>query len=408
MFNDNLTDTAIKAAIRAAVKHATKPKKLPDGKGLSLLVKPNGSALWRFKYSMPRYAHGNLISFGAYPDVPLKAARDKRDEARKLIAAGRDPSEVRQEAKHATANTFAQVAEEYISKQTNLAPRTITKARWQLRLLPEISRRPINEISAKELLAALRKIEARGLTETPHKTKELCGRVFMYGVACGLCERNVAADLKLALKPRPEQHLAAITDPVKVGQLLRDIDKYVGQPATKAALRLLPHVFLRAAELRNGQWPEIDWSAALWRIPGSRMKAKREHLVPLSKQALAILRELQPITGEGYMFPAIGPKQRPISENTLGYALHGLGYSSDVHVPHGFRSTASTLLHELGWDSRDIELQLAHADSNKIRGIYNRAERIKERTRMMQQWSDYLDQLRTGDANKVVPFKKHA
>ena len=405
MHSDKLTDLAI----RKALKTTPRKSKLTDGKGLFLRTNTRSPA-WHFKYISPRTGKENSISFGSYPETPLKAARDKREEARKLIADGVDPSEVRKEAKRATANTFAQVAQDYIAKQSDkLSPRTITRYRWLLELLPSIASSPINKISAQELLSALRRIEARGRIETAHKTKELCGRVFMYGVASGLCEHNVAADLALALKPRAGQHLAAITDPVKVGALLRALDGYEGQASTRAALRLLPHVFLRPGELRHGRWAEIDWEAALWRVPAARMKMRREHLVPLSRQSLGVLRELEPITGgDEFIFPCTGPKKRPLSDNALNNALHGLGYASDVHVPHGFRSTASTLLHEMGYESRDIELQLAHSDSNKIRGIYNRAERIQERTKMMQQWSDYLDQLRTGDANKVVPFKKHA
>jgi integrase len=389
------------------IKNA-QPGKYFDGGGLHLLVKPTGSKLWRFKYRVNGVE--KLLALGSYPEVPLAEARKRHGDARALLAKEPpvDPGAERAAAKAATENTFAAVAEDYLSKQVDrLAPRTVGKARWQLRdfLNPHIGDKPIDKVTARDLLAALRRVEARGLTETAHKTKELAGRVFMYGIASGLCERNVAADLKLALKPRPNEHLAAITDPAEVGELLRAIKGYNGQPATHAALLLLPHVFLRQGELRSSRWAEIDFEAALWRIPGERMKMGREHLVPLSDQALAILTWLKEITGDGeYMFPAIGPKRRPLSNNTLGYALQGLGYSSDVHTPHGFRSTASTLLHELGYESRDIELQLAHADSNKVRSIYNRSERIKERTRMMQAWSDYLDNLR--DAGNVVAIRR--
>lgn len=401
-----LSDTAVKAA-----KPKDKPYKRSDGGGLYLLVTRNSagpSKLWRLKYRVNGVE--KLLALGQYPDVTLAMARERRDDARRLLADGTDPGAERAAAKLATANTFAAVAEEYLSKQVDrLAPRTVNKARWQLRdfLNPYIGDKPIDKVSAPDLLAALRRIEVRGLTETPHKTMELAGRVFMYGVASGLCERNIAADLKLALKPRSDQHLAAVTDPAKVGELLRAIEGYDGQPATAAALRLAPHVFLRPGELRGGRWCEIDFNNALWRLPADRMKMKREHLLPLSQQAVAILTALKPITGYSeFLFPAIGPKHRPISENTLGAALRGLGYGPDVMVPHGFRSIASTLLHELGYESRDIELQLAHADSNKIRGIYNRAERIKERTKMMQQWSDYLDNLR--DAGNVVALRRRS
>ena len=362
-----------------------------------LHARPTGGASWCWNYTRPTDGKGDTIVYGPFPLIGLSEARDLHDAARKLVLTGIDPKERAREEKRATADTFAQVAERYLAKQTQLRPRTIAKARWQLRefLNPEIGQKPINEISAKQLLAALRKIEARGKIETAHKTKELAGRIFGFAVAEGIAEHNVAADLKQALAPRPDAHLAALTDPVKVSALLQAIEGYDGQPATHAALRLAPHIFLRPGELRGGRWREIDWTGALWRIPADRMKMGREHLVPLSRQSLAILRELESITGrEEYMFPAIGRRRRAISDGTLGAALRGLGYSSDVHTPHGFRTTASTLLHERGYESRDIELQLAHADTNKIRGIYNRAERIKERTKMMQQWSDYLDSLR--------------
>jgi integrase len=398
-----LSDSKIRAA-----KPKEKVYKLFDGGGLHIRVEPTGARLWRLKYRFG--GHEKLLSMGIYPDVPLASARKRRDEARALLAEDPpiDPAAERAAAKLATVNTFAAVAEEFIGKQVDrLALRTVDKARWQLRefVNPYIGDMPINEISAQNLLAALRRIEHRGKIETAHKTKELCGRVFLYAIATGRCDHNVAADLKLALKPRPAEHLAAITDPPKVGKLLRAIDGYDGQPATAAALRLAPHVFLRPGELRHGRWAEIEWGAALWRVPADRMKMKREHVVPLSVQSISILTWLKEITGRGeYMFPAIGPKSRPISENTLGAALRGLGYSSDVHTPHGFRSMASTLLHELGFVSTDIELQLAHADKNKIRAVYNRSERIKERTRMMQAWSNYLDSLR--DVGNVVAIRR--
>jgi integrase len=415
-----LSDARIKAA-----KPKQKPYKLGDSGGLYLLVTKNSagpSKLWRFKYRVsgtsptrfdkfrkkPKSRREKVLALGQYPDVTLAMARERRDSARKLLADNEDPAIEKRNEKAASANTFAAIAEDYLAKHVDrLAPRTVNKARWQLRdfLNPYIGDKPIDKVTAPDLLAALRRIEVRGLTETPRKTMELAGRVFMYGIATGLCERNIAADLKLALKPRPEQHLAAITDPAKVRDLLRAIEGYDGQPATAAALRLLPHVFLRQGELRRGRWAEIDWDAALWRVPADRMKMKREHLVPLSVQSIAILEWLKEISGGGeYMFPALGPKHRPISENTLGCALRTLGYGPDVMVPHGFRTMASTLLHELGYETRDIELQLAHADSNKIRGIYNRAERMKERTKMMQQWSDYLDSLR--DAGNVVAIRR--
>lgn len=399
-----LTDIAITRAIRES-KGATKPRKLFDERGLYLLLTRSGTALWRFKYVFE--GREKLIGLGSYPDTSLKLAREKRDAARSQVAGGQNPSAERQRVKRAVANTFAEVAEEYVAKQAKkLAPRTITKARGHLRMWvnPYLGSMPIDRIDAPMLLAVLRRIELTGKIETAHKVKELCGRVFLYGVATGRCKHNIAADLKLALEPRTDNHYPSIKDPVAVGALLRAIDGYQGQPATMAALRLLPHVFLRQKEFRYGRWAEIDWQRAQWRIPAERMKGHRgDHLVPLSRQAVAILRRLESVTGGGeLMFPAIGPKKRPISENTLGTALHAMGYPSEVHVPHGFRHTASTLMHELGWLSSDIELQLAHVDDNKVRGTYNAAKRIKPRTRLMQKWSDYLDTLRQADRLNIV------
>jgi integrase len=397
-----LTDIKIKAA-----KPGEKVYKIFDGRGLYLRIEPSGTKLWRLKYHFGgREKH---LALGVYDDVSLAMARKRCDEARKLIADNKDPGAIRREAKRATISTFAACAEAYLETRTDLAPRTLSKARWQLRdyLNPVIGDRPINEITAPELLGALRQIEKTGHLETAHKSKELAGRVFMFAIAEGVpgVTHNPAADLKFALKARPDEHYAAITKPAEVGQLMRDIEDYSGQPVTHAALRLLPHVFLRSKELRFGKWSEIDWDNKHWLIPAERMKGKlnkrTEHIVPLSRQAMAILKDLHQRTGkQEWMFPTIGYKDRPISENTLGKALHRLGYTSDVHVPHGFRSTASTLLHDLGHLDRDIELQLHHGDQNKVRGIYNRAERLDARREMMQQYSDYLDQLR--DGGKVV------
>jgi integrase len=387
-------------AVIRALKPTEAPYKRSDGGGLFIHITPKGQKYWRLRY----WFNGKekLLALGVFPRVKIEKARQLREAAKDAVANGTDPTAQKKADKLAATETFADIAEEYISKQTDrLAKRTVDKARWQMRVFinPHIGAKPIRKIEAQDLLAALRKIEERGKIETAHKTKDLCGRVFMYGIATGRCDRNIAADLKLALSPRPDGHLAAITDPVKVGELLRAIDGYDGQPATVAALRLAPHVFLRPGELRGGKWSEIDFDDALWWIPAERMKGKkgkkREHLVPLSRQALSILRTLHKFTGDGvYMFPAIGSKERSISENTLGAALRGLGYGPDVMVPHGFRSMASTLLHEMGVVSTDIELQLAHVDSNKIRGIYNRSERLKERAKIMQRWSDHLDKLR--------------
>ncbi len=408
-----MTDARIRSAIRA-MRGADKPRKLTDGRGLFLLLKPNGSALWRFKYTTRRSADGksieNAISLGAYPDVSLKVAREKHAEARALRGAGGDPSQQRKDARRSQADTFAELGEEYIAKQAKkLAPKTISKARSHLHtwINPHLGHLFIRAIKAEDLLRALRRIEHEGKTETAHKVKELCGRVYMFAIASGRADHNVAADLKLALEPRVKRHYPHIKDPVEFGGLLRAIEGYPGQPATAAALKLLPLVFLRQAEFRKGRWTEIDWNAAVWRVPAIRMKGHRgDHLVPLSKQSLAILRSLQGITGHHeFMFPAIGRKSRPISDGTLGGALRVLGYASSVHVPHGFRHTASTLMHELEMGlSADIELQLSHQDENEVRRTYNSATRLDARKKLMQKWADYLDALRAG--GNVVPIKR--
>jgi integrase len=409
----NLTESAI-ARARALARSTGKIIKLPDHHRLRLLIRPSGKASWQHRFDFN--GKEQIATLGGHPAVSIAEARRRREHNRAMIDDGVNPMLEKRKAKGATSHTFAQVAEAYLETRTDLAPRTLSKARWQLRafLNPEIGSQPIGEITAPQLLAALRKIEKTGKFETAHKSKELAGRVFMFAIAEGDkgVNRNPAADLKLALKARPDVHLAAVTKPADVGKLMRAIEEAKGfQPATLAALKLLPHVFLRPGELRAGRWEEMNWDSAQWTIPAARMKGKgnkrREHVVPLSRQALAILKSLYKINGDdGYMFPAIGGKGRPLSENTLNAALGTLGYTSDIHTPHGFRSTASTLLHELGHDSGDIELQLAHVDRNQVRGIYNRSKRIAERAKMMQAYSDYLDQLRSGGSVVAISFKK--
>jgi integrase len=256
---------------------------------------------------------------------------------------------------------------------------------------------------APDLLDALKRIEGKNLPETAHRTREICGRVYRYAIATGRAGRDITADLRGALAPRVTKNFAAITEPGKVGELLRAIDGYDGQPATAAALKLAPYVFVRPGELRAAEWSEftLDGDEPVWRIPAERMKMREPHIVPLSRQAVAILRELQPVTShDRYVFPAIGGGgRRPLSENTLNGALHRLGYPSDQMTPHGFRSIASTLLNERGVNPDVIELQLAHAERNKVRAAYNRAQRLAERRVMMQDWADFLDSLR---ASKIT------
>lgn len=397
-----LTAVAIKAA---------KPGKLFDGGGLYLDVRANGSRYWRMKY---RHAgRERLLSFGVYPEVSLVEARRRRDDARAAIRDGVDPAAVKRERKAAAivaaANSFEAVATEFLASQRRkLAPSTFAKSEWMLRdnVFPWLGSRPIGDIEAPELLAVLRRIEARGAHETAHRTKEKCGQVFRYAIATGRAKRDPSADLRGALAPVVRTSRAAVTDPTQVGDLLRAIDGYTGQFVTRCALRIAPLLFVRPGELRHAEWAEFDLDAAEWRIPAHKMKMREAHTVPLSPQAVAILRELQPLTGRGrYLFPSLRTPRAPMSENTINAALRRLGYDKDTMTGHGFRAMASTRLNELGWPPDVIERQLAHVERNKVRAAYNRASYMAERRKMMQQWADYLDQLR-GGGNVIAMTRK--
>jgi integrase len=396
-----LNDTKVRSA-----KSREKAFKLSDERGLFLLVTPTGSRLWRLKYRLN--GREKLISLGAYPDVTLKRAREKRDAARTLIADGIDPSAQRKAERAALAQSFEGVAKEWLELQTkSLAPETISilTARLDSGLYPYIGSRPIAAITAQELLVALRRIEARGRHETAHRVRALAGRVFRYAVATGRAHHDVAADLKGALAPVKSKHFASVTDPARVGELMRAIHGYSGHPVTALALKLAPLVFVRPGELRAAEWPEFDLANAEWRIPGERMKMGEPHVVPLSRQALAILGELQPLARGGkYLFPSLRTRDRPMSDNTINAALRRMGYTSEEQTGHGFRSMASTLLNEQGFPPDVIELQLAHAERNKVRAAYNKAQRLPERRKMTQAWADYLDGLRAG--GNVVPLKR--
>jgi integrase len=401
-----LTDVAIRK-----IKPTEKPCKLADGGGLYLLVNPGGSKWWRFKYRFG--GKEKLLSLGTYPDTSLAAARERRDEARRQVQAGIDPSEQRKAQKAAgaerAANSFAVIAEEWLAKQ-RMAPATLEKARWTLDSLvfPWIGNRPIAEIDTPEMLKLLRRIEERGAHETAHRTKQRCGQIFRYAIATGRASRDPTADLRGALTPVKVTHRAALTDPAKVGELLRAIDGYTGGLIARSALKFAPLVFARPGELRQAEWSEIDLDAALWRIPAGKMKMREEHIVPLSSQAVAVLRELQPLTGGGqYVFPSERSRQRPMSDGTINAALRRMGFDKDSMTGHGFRAMASTRLNEMGWSPDVIERQLAHAERNKVRAAYNRAQYIDERKRMMQAWADCLDALCAGASN-VVTFNRKA
>lgn len=389
----------------AVRKAQTKEKayKLSDGDGLYLLVHPNGRKYWHMDYRFG--GKRKTLALGVCPDVTLRTARQRHREARHQLANGIDPSLQRKAERESRggAETFEAVAREWFAKhQPTWAKSHADKVLGRLEghVFPWIGNQNINEITAPQLLAVLRRIEARGIIETAHRAKQNCGQVFRYAVATGRAERDPSADLRGALPPTKTKHLASIKDPGEVGALMRAIDGYKGTVVAMTALKLSPLVFLRPGELRQGLWAEISLDSAEWRIPGKRMKKMPDdaiHIVPLSQQAVALLTELQPLTAHSrYIFPSVRSINRPMSENTVTAALRRLGYSGDEMTAHGFRGTASTLLNEQGWHPDAIERQLAHADSNSVRAAYNFAQHLPERRRMMQAWADYLDALKRG------------
>jgi integrase len=393
------------AAVRA-LKPTEKPYKRSDEKGLYVLVSTTGAKLWRWKYRLR--GKEQLLSFGAHPEVSLKEARDLRDDARSKLRRGEDPAAKKRAARGGGGESLKEIALEWLGKQ-QLAAGTIRRDQDRLEnfIFPRLGSRPLDGITAQDLLAELRKIEARGTHETAHRTRAVVGRIFRYAIASGRAQRDVSADLLGALTKRNPKNFPAITDPKKLGELMRAIDAHRGQPSAEYALRMLPYVFVRPSELRFAVWSEFDLDNAIWRIPAERMKRPREHLVPLAHQVVKLLEDLQPITGDGeLLFPGLRTDVRPISEVTLNAALRRIGISKDEHCPHGFRSTASTRLNEMGWDPALVELQLAHLQKNKTAAVYNRALRLEERTKMMQAWADYLDGLKSGA--KVVAFKHRA
>ncbi len=397
-----LTDTAIRNA-----KPKEKPYKLADGGGLHVLVTREGSKLWRLKYRVGGIE--KLLSFGKYPQVTLQEAREKALEAKRDLRTGIDPSHAKkaQKASASGADTFETIAREWFEKfsptwSPSHGERIIR--RLERDIFPWIGKRPIGEIKAPELLAVLRRIEERGAVETAHRASQNCGQVFRYAVATGRADRDPSGDLRGAIPPTKAKHHASITDPKEIGGLLRAIDDYEGGLIVRCALRLAPLVFTRPGELRRAEWKEIDWDKAEWSIPGEKMKMREKHIVPLSRQAIEILHELQPLTGEGqYLFPSPRSWDRPMSENAVLAALRRMGYSGDQMTGHGFRSMASTLLNEQGWNRDAIERQLAHAERDEIRASYNYAQYMPERRKMMQAWADYLDQLRQGA--EIIVFK---
>lgn len=396
----NEAPMAIKDVKFRNAKPKEKPYKVSDEKGLYLLVNPNGSKLWKLKY---RFAGvEKKLSLGAYSEISLAAARDARDEARRQLTNMIDPgilkNSIKRSKKIAEENSFEAIAREWHAKFTpkwskNHGERILI--RLEQNIFPWLGKRPVHEVTAPEILSALRRIENRGAVETAHRVSQICGQVFRYAIVIGKAERNPAADLRGALAPVKQKHHASITDTAEIGKLLCAINDYHGHFVTKCALLLAPLFFVRPGELRHAEWVEFDFERAEWRIPAEKMKMKEQHIVPLSTQAIEILRELQAYTGsEKYLFPSLRSSARPMSENTVLAALRRLGYSSDEMTGHGFRSMASTLLNENGWNRDAIERQLAHAERNNIRAAYNYAEYLPERRNMMQWWADYLNELK--------------
>ncbi len=390
-----LSDVAVRNA-----KPKDRPYKLADQRGLYLLVNKTGK-YFRFDYRFG--GKRKTLSLGVYPDVRLKRAREKYDDARKLLENGIDPlqykKEIKNELSEQAANSFESVAREWFAKNkhtwTEGHSRTID-SRLKLNVFPWLGDQPIATITAADLLAILRRIESRGAIETAHRIKQICGQIFRYAIATGRAERDPSVDLRGALSPVKSKRMASITDPRKIGELMRAIDGYEGHHITKCALKFAPLVFVRPGELRHAEWSEINLDNEEWKIPAEKMKNRNPHIVPLSRQAIAVLQDLQPLTGQGrYVFPSLRTGQRPMSDNTVLAGLRRMGYAKEEMSGHGFRSMASTLLNEQGWNRDAIERQLAHAEGNSVRAAYNYAEFLPERRKMMQAWADYLDLLTT-------------
>jgi integrase len=384
--------------VATAKSNSEKLVKLSDGGGLFLAVLPSGQKSWRLKYR--HRGKEKLLTLGLYPTVSLKDARLGREDAKRLLARGLDPSAERQalqrEAEAETKNTFRVVAEEWVSRKRDTWARghlrTIEK-RLANGVFPYIGNSSVTSLTPSDLLVVLRRIEERGAVETAHRIRNIFGQVFRFAVASGLIDNDPSRDLRGALKPIKGDHFSAVTDPKRLGEILRMMRAYVGGPVVQSALRLAPLLFVRPGELRSAEWSQINFESAEWRFTAS--KTKTEHIVPLSTQAVGILKELHYLTGAGcYVFPSPRSSARPMSENALLAALRSLGISKDELCPHGFRATARTLLDEvLGFPPHLIEHQLAHAVKDSLGRAYNRTTHLPERRAMMQRWSDYLEEL---------------
>ncbi len=387
-----LSDKAIRA-----LKPKEKPYKASDGQGLYLLVTAQGSRLWRFDYRFQ--GKRQTLSLGKFPDIGLADARQRLTEARQLLAQGRDPAATKKFVATAANDNFAALAGDWLAKRKKegLADKTVDKYEWFVRLIDaDLGKLPVRQIGTAEVLHTLRRLEARGKHHSTKRFRSTLSRIFKYGIACGRADRDPAADVSEALTAAPSTPRAAITTAAALSELIRAIEGYEGSKEVRLGLLLLMHVFCRPIELRHMEWTEIDFAKNLWLIPGPKMKMRQPHAVPLSGQVVAMLQELQILTGHGkYCFPGVRSPARPISENTLNAALRRLGYAKEEVCSHGFRSTASTLLNEANQFNPDaIEAQLAHRPrGNSVRGIYMRGQFFEERVTMMAWWSNYLDSL---------------
>lgn len=413
-----MADNKLNDKATAAAKPREKRYKLSDGGGLYVEVYPSGVKSWRLKYRFG--GKEKRLVFGLYPIVSLKQAREWAIDARKMISRGIDPGQVKKDAQNAikeaaavapSTETVEIISREWFEKfggQWVDSHGSKVIRRLERDLFPYIGRDEIKAVTPAALLSVLRRVEARGAVETAHRLLQNCGQIWRYAVATGRAESDITQSLRGALPPSKETHLGAITEPAEVGKLLRNIDEYKGSEVVRLALKLAPLVFVRPGELRQACWSEFDLAARLWTIPAGRMKAKRPHVVPLSNQAVAVLDELQAVSGGGVLlFPSPRSVTRCLSDVALLAALRRMGYTKEEMTAHGFRALASTNLEQLGYDVRLIELQLAHADQDQVRAAYKREThllRLVERKKMMQHWADYLDGLRAGA--KVVPFGK--
>jgi integrase len=380
-------------------KPKAKPYKLSDGEGLHLLIQPAGSKLWRFRYQFA--GREKMISLGAFPEVSLAEARGRREDARKQVAAGIDPSQKKQEdrvaAMMAAQNTFGGIAKEHLAKleDEGAADATMAKNRWLLEdLAAPLTRRPITQIKPVEVLSLLRRIERTGRRETAHRLRGAIGSVFRFAIVTARAETDPTAALRGALLKPQTQHRASITDEKELGALMCSIDEYDGWPTLKAALELLALTMTRPGDVRLAKKPEFDLKKAVWRIPGERMKMRRPHDVPLCRQAAGLVEGIWDLSDGDLLLPSIRSPKRPLSENAMNSALRRMGYTKDEVTAHGFRSSASTILNERGFDPEVIEAALAHQDEDEVRRIYNRATYWTKRVKLMQAWANLLDEFR--------------